>query len=108
MGANEIELFLWLFQLWIKELEYNRSNKMSCTHSEDSDQSGHQPECFFMQRLGSDWVDAHADLSLCWARVPFCWFCHASAPKDLICNKFFVYFQMPRGLTSVSQEALCR
>ena len=23
----------------------------------------------------SDWVDAHADLSLYWAHMPFCWFC---------------------------------
>ena len=31
------------------------------------------------QRLRSDWVDAHADLSLCWAHRSFCWFCHAAA-----------------------------
>ena len=24
----------------------------------------------------SDWVDAQADLSLCWAHRTFCWFCH--------------------------------
>ena len=28
------------------------------------------------QRLWSDWVDAQADLSLCWAQMPFCRFCH--------------------------------
>ena len=27
----------------------------------------------------SDWVDAQADLSLCWAHMPFCWFCHEVA-----------------------------
>ena len=26
-----------------------------------------------------DWVDAQADLSLCWAHRSFCWFCHAVA-----------------------------
>ena len=29
-------------------------------------------------RLWSDWVDAHADLSLCWAHMSFCWFCCAA------------------------------
>ena len=27
----------------------------------------------------SDWVDAQADLSLCWVHMPFCWFCHEAA-----------------------------
>ena len=27
----------------------------------------------------SDWVDAQADLSLRWAHMSFCWFCHAPA-----------------------------
>ena len=27
----------------------------------------------------ADWVDAQADLSLPWAHMSFCWFCHASA-----------------------------
>ena len=31
------------------------------------------------RRLWSDWVDAQADLSLCWAHMLFCWFCHAAA-----------------------------
>ena len=29
--------------------------------------------------LWSDWVDAQADLSLCWVHMPFCWFCHEVA-----------------------------
>ena len=41
------------------------------TDSKDSDQSG---------RL--------ADLSLCWAHMPFCWFCHEVAHFK---NKFFPY-----------------
>ena len=28
------------------------------------------------RRLWSDWVDTQADLSLRWAHMPFCWFCH--------------------------------
>ena len=31
------------------------------------------------RRLWSDWADAHADLSLRWAHMPFCWFCHEAA-----------------------------
>ena len=31
------------------------------------------------QRLWSDWGDAQADLSLRWAHMPFCWFCHVAA-----------------------------
>ena len=27
----------------------------------------------------SDWADAQADLSLRWAHMPFCWFCHEAA-----------------------------
>ena len=27
----------------------------------------------------SVWVDAQADLSLCWAQMPFCWFCDEAA-----------------------------
>ena len=30
-------------------------------------------------RLWSDWVDAQADLSLCWALVSFHWFCCVAA-----------------------------
>ena len=31
-------------------------------------------------RLWSDWADAQADLSLCWAYIhSFCWFCHVAA-----------------------------
>ena len=31
------------------------------------------------RRLWSDWANAQADLSLRWAHMPFCWFCHAAA-----------------------------
>ena len=29
------------------------------------------------RRLSSDWAGAQADISLCWAHMSFCWFCHA-------------------------------
>ena len=31
------------------------------------------------RRLWSDWSDAQADVSLCWAHMLFCWFCHEVA-----------------------------
>ena len=31
------------------------------------------------RRLWSDWADAQADLRLCGAHMPFCWFCHGAA-----------------------------
>ena len=33
------------------------------------------------QSLWSDWADAQADLSLRWAHMPFCWFCHEAAHR---------------------------
>ena len=41
------------------ELPHDKTNKMTCAPSEDSDQ-----------------LDAQADLSLCWVHMPFCWLCH--------------------------------
>ena len=38
------------------------------------------------QRLWSDWVDAQADLSLHWAHMPFCWFCHEVAQFFVPCH----------------------
>ena len=34
---------------------------------------------FLHARIWSDWADAQADLSLRWAHMPFCWFCHEAA-----------------------------
>ena len=68
-----------------------------CVPSKDSDQPGHPPSLIRVfvvhfkdsqgpklslcrqQRHRSDWVDAQADLSLRWAHMPFCWFCHDAA-----------------------------
>ena len=36
------------------------------------------------RRLWSDWADAQADLSLRWAHMPFCWFCHEAAQLVLL------------------------
>ena len=33
----------------------------------------------FLHADSDNWVNAQADLSLCWAHMPFCWFCHEVA-----------------------------
>ena len=45
------------------EPHHDKTNKMACSLSKDSDQPGH----------------AQADLSFRWAHMPFCWFCHDAA-----------------------------
>ena len=47
--------------------------------------------CSFLQADSedrSDWADAQADLSLRWAHMPFCWFCHEAAHVNALC---FIY-----------------
>ena len=39
--------------------------------------------------LRSDWVDAHENLSLCWAHKSVCWFCQAVAGQGHF-NEFLV------------------
>ena len=73
---------------------HDNTNKMACAPSEDSDQPGHPPSLIRVfavhmkkarvlsypmsaqRRLRSDLADAQTDLSLRWAHMPFCWFCH--------------------------------
>ena len=75
----------------------DKTHKMACAPSEDSDQPGHPPSLIRVfavhmkkawilsyplsaqRRLWSDWADAQADLSLCWAHMSVCWFCHEAA-----------------------------
>ena len=82
------------FQRVVFEPRHVKTNKMACAPSEDSDQPGHPRSLIRVfavrmkkpwvlsypvsaqRRLWSDWADAQADLSLRWAHMPFCWFCH--------------------------------
>ena len=75
----------------------DKTNKMACAPSEDSDQPGHPPSLIrdfavrskkamilsyplsVQRRLWSDWADAQADLSLRWAHMPFRGFCNDAA-----------------------------
>ena len=81
------------FQLFVAtttfEPPHDTTNKMACAPSKDSDQPGHPPSLIRVfavhmkkawvlnyplseqQRLWSDWVDAQADLSLCWVHTHF-------------------------------------
>ena len=79
------------------ELHRDKTNKMACAPSEDSDQPGHLPSLIRdfavcmkkvlvlsypssgQRRLWLDWADAQIDLSLRWSHMPFCWFCHVAA-----------------------------
>ena len=81
----------------IIEPPHDKTNKMTVAPSEDSDKPGHLPSLSWVftvhmkkpwvlsyplsaqWRLWSDWVDTQADLSLCWAHMSFCRFCHAAA-----------------------------
>ena len=73
----------------INEPPRDKTNRMACVPSKDSDQPGHPPSLIRVfpvrmkkirvlsyqlstrQRLWSDWPDAQADLSLCWAHTHF-------------------------------------
>ena len=81
----------------IYEPQHDKTNKMACPPSEDSDQPGHPPNLIRVfavrmkkkwvlgyplsaqRRLWSDWADAQADLNVRWAHMSFCWFCRAAA-----------------------------
>ena len=71
---------------------HDKTNKMTCAPCEVSDQPGHPPSLISVfamwrtniywcgqRRLWSDWEDAQADLSLRWAHMQYCWFCHVGA-----------------------------
>ena len=78
------------------EPPHDKTNKMACAPSKDSDQPGHLPSLIRVftvhlkkvwvlsyplsaqQRLWSDWADAQADVSSLGAQS-FCWFCHEAA-----------------------------
>ena len=79
------------------EPPHDKTNKMACVPSKDSDQPSLirvfavcMKKAWVLsyplstqRRLWSDWADAQADLSLLWAHMPFCWFCHEAAQMSL-------------------------
>ena len=91
-----VEVILILHKIII-EPPHDKTNKMVCADSEDSDQPWHPPSLIRVfsvrmkkawvisyllsarRRPWSDWLDAQADLILRWVHSSFCWFCHAVA-----------------------------
>ena len=85
---------VWKF-IWF-DLPHDKTNKMACAPSEESDQPGHLPSLIraftvcmkepwvlsyplsTQWRLWSDWGMPGWSES-CWAHIPFCWFCHEVA-----------------------------
>ena len=80
----------------IIEPPHDKTNKITCAPSKDSNQPGHPPVRsesmlpawrnlwslaihWAHSKDWSDWADAQADMSLCWVHWSFCWFCHAAA-----------------------------
>ena len=96
---GSIRKWFYSFHIWAASWQ-NQQN--DCAPSEDSDKPGHPPSLIRVlavhmkkawvlsyplstqQRLWSDWADAQADLSLCWANMSVCWFCHEAAHFHLV------------------------
>ena len=90
--------------IWASISAHDKTNKMACVPSKDSDQPGHLPSLIRVftvcmkkpwvlsyplsaqQILWSDWADAQANLSFRWAHMPFCWFCHVYHDSSKICS----------------------
>ena len=73
-----------------RELQYNKTNKMTCVPSEDSLLSTWRnlEPLATHSALSEDWsdlVDAQADLSICWVYRSFCWFCRTVAHVTYFC-----------------------
>ena len=74
---------------------HDKSNKMTCAPSDNSDQPRHRPSLIRVFNVAhlvttdsrllhvdsedSDQTDSQFDLSFRWAHMIFCWFCHALA-----------------------------
>ena len=74
------------------EPPHDKTNKVACAPSEDSDQptQSDQSSLSAWRNIGSlatHWAhnkdSDQTDLSLRWAHMPFCWFCHEAA--QMIC-----------------------
>ena len=111
---------------FVYEPPHDKTNKMACAPSEDSDQPGHPPSLIRVfavhikkawvlsyplstqRRLWSDWADAQAHLSLRWAQSNFVGFvmswlisCHTASSivnkSFLMCIYFFfIYCKIPK------------
>ena len=103
--------------IWVNQNEISASSwqnqQRGCAPSEDSDQPGHPPSLMrvFAVSMKKAWVlsypsstqgslwSVQSDLSLRWAHMPLCWFCHEAAHikysllnrRGALCNEFAKY-----------------
>ena len=68
----------YALRLLVFEPPHVKTNKMACAPSEDSSFLHADSEDW------SDWADAQVDLSLRWAHMPCCWFCHEMALLSIL------------------------
>ena len=107
--------------LWGKQIElpHDKTSKIACVPSEDSDQPGHPPILirviavhmkkawvlsypFSAQwRLWSDWADAQADLSLCWAHSHFVGFIMKRLNYECLIISVYCIFSSPELTVSL-------
>ena len=97
----------------------DKTNKLTCAPSEDSDQPGRIPRLIWVfaarslgssgpklsscgqRSLWSDWADAQADLNLRWAHMPFWWFCHEAAHMVKTWKSLLLWNQNANDLESL-------
>ena len=101
LNVSHYECIGWFMKFWKMNrwsALWKKQQQNDCAPSEDSDQPGHPPSLirvfavrsrvakdpsylhvYSVASCWSDWADAQADLSLRWAQMPFCWFCHEAA-----------------------------
>ena len=68
----------------LDELPHDKTNKMACAPSEDSDQPGHLPSLI---RLGG--CPGRSESSLGTHAMLFCWFCHEAAQMFIFAGKMW-------------------
>ena len=121
-GQNNGNLNFTKRMKWFWACKHDKTNKMTCTPSEDPDQPGHLPSLIWVfpvcmhkrwvfsyslstqQRLWSDWAN---DLSLRWAHRSFCWFCNFVAHFSSVHQRSW-YFLQPQDRVRRSKKTFSR
>ena len=112
------------------ELPHDKTSKMACAPTEGSDQPGHPPSLIrvFAVCMKKAWVLSYplsgqrrlirlggcpGWLSLCWAHMLFCWFCHEVAQISHLMRKgtaafcSLKSFKCPSPATQKGQRCYC-
>ena len=100
---------------WKYELQHDKTNKMTCAPSKDSDQPGHPPSLIrvFAVHMKKPWVlsyplSAQGRLWSDWDRS-FCWFCHAAAHimRKPVCARCKLQRCRSVGVCTLSDQYQC-